>query len=311
MIDFKYHVVSLISVFLAIALGIIIGTTALNGAITDNLNSQVKTLTNDKRDLEARVNSNGIQVNQNSAFDAAVAPTLVKDVLADQSVITITAGDSVTAEQRDAIIKMTQAAGAKNTGSISLSDSYSDPKSAGTLMSYATSDLPAGVTIAQSSNAGTVVGSLIASMIVTPKDGSAAQPSASITAVLSGLGGLGVLKLDSTDITPAQNIVIVTSGKATNEAKSRNATLLALASELDKKGAAVVIAGDLDSAAPTGLIGAAKQDASIASRISTVDNSAFASGQISVVWALAAEANGKSGQYGAAKDAQPIPPTPK
>ncbi|PRZ40941.1 copper transport outer membrane protein MctB [Antricoccus suffuscus] len=311
MIDFKYHVVSLISVFLAIALGIIIGTTALNGAITDNLNSQVKTLTNDKRDLEARVSSSAIQIQQNSAFDAAVAPTLVKDVLADQSFITITAGDSVTAEQRDAIIKMTQAAGAKNTGSISLSDSYSDPKSASTLMNYATSDLPAGVTVAQSSNTGTVVGSLIANMIVTPKDGSPAQPGASITAVLSGLGGLGVLKLDSTDISPAQNIVIVTSGKATDEAKKRNATLLALASELDKKGAAVVIAGDLDSAASSGLIGAAKTDASIASRISTVDNSNFASGQISVVWALAAEANGKSGQYGAAKDAQPIPPTPK
>lgn len=311
MIDFKYHVVSLISVFLAIALGIIIGTTALNGAITDNLNSQVKTLTNDKRDLEARLSSNGTQIDQNGAFDAAVAPTLVKDVLAGQSFITITTGDSVTAEQRDAIIKMTQAAGAKNTGSISLSDSYSDPKSASTLMSYATSDLPAGVSVTQSSDAGTVVGSLIASMIVAPKDGSPAQPSASITAVLSGLGGLGVLKLDSTDITPAQNVIIVTSGKPTDEAKKRNATLLALASELDKKGAAVVIAGDLDSAAPTGLIGAAKKDASIASRISTVDNSNFASGQISIVWALAAEANGKSGQYGSAKDAQPIPPAPK
>lgn len=311
MIDFKYHVVSLISVFLAIALGIIIGTTALNGAITDNLNSQVKALTSDKRDLEAQLSSAATQINQNSAFDAAVAPTLVKDVLADQSFITITTGDSVTAEQRDPIIKMIQAAGAKNTGSISLSDSYSDPKSASTLMNYATSDLPAGVTVTQSSNAGTVVGSLIAAMIVAPKDGSPAQPSASITTVLSGLGGLGVLQLDSTDITPAQNIVIVTSGKAGDEAKKRNATLLALASELEKKGAAVVIAGDLDSAAPTGLIGAAKKDASIASRISTVDNSNFASGQISVVWALAAEANGKSGQYGSAKDAQPIPPTPK
>ena len=311
MIDFKYHVVSLISVFLAIALGIIIGTTALNGAITDNLNSQVKTLTTDKRALEARVSSTDNQVNQNSAFDAAVAPQLVKDVLTGQSFITITAGDSVTAEQRDAIITMGQAAGAKNTGSISLSDSYSDPKQASTLLSYATDNLPAGVTVEQSSNVGTVVGSLIASMIVKPVDGTAEQPGASITAVLSGLGGLGVLKLDSTNITPAENIIIVTSGQATDQAKERNATLLALATELDKKGASVVIAGDLDSAAPNGLIGAAKKDASVASRISTVDNSGYASGQVSVVWALAAEAKGKSGQYGSAKGTEAIPSAPK
>ena len=41
MIDFRYHLVSLIAVFLAVALGIVIGTTALNGPILDDLESQV------------------------------------------------------------------------------------------------------------------------------------------------------------------------------------------------------------------------------------------------------------------------------
>ncbi len=34
MIDFRYHLVSLIAVFLAVALGIVIGTTALNNPIS-------------------------------------------------------------------------------------------------------------------------------------------------------------------------------------------------------------------------------------------------------------------------------------
>ena len=31
MIDFRYHIVSIIAVFLALAVGIVVGTTALNG----------------------------------------------------------------------------------------------------------------------------------------------------------------------------------------------------------------------------------------------------------------------------------------
>ncbi|MEO6957862.1 MAG: copper transporter, partial [Antricoccus sp.] len=162
MIDFKYHVVSLISVFLAIALGIIIGTTALNGPITNNLNSQVKSLKDDKRSLESTVEGLTSQVSQNSQFDAAVAGSLVKEVLANQNFITITTGDAVTADQRDNIIKMTQSAGAKNTGAISLTNAYSDPAKSSELLKFATTDLPAGVSVTASNDAGTVVGSLIA-----------------------------------------------------------------------------------------------------------------------------------------------------
>ena len=43
-INFRYHLVSLIAVFLALALGLVIGTTALNGPIADNLKDQVTAL---------------------------------------------------------------------------------------------------------------------------------------------------------------------------------------------------------------------------------------------------------------------------
>ena len=54
MIDFRYHLVSLIAVFLAIALGIVIGTTALNQPILTDIRGQVSTLEQDKRTLEDR-----------------------------------------------------------------------------------------------------------------------------------------------------------------------------------------------------------------------------------------------------------------
>lgn len=311
MIDFKYHVVSLISVFLAIALGIIIGTTALNGGIVSNLQSNVKSLGAEKRDLEDRVTQLDQALNSNSEFDDAIAPVLVADVLADQNFIVITVGDSVTTDLRDPIIQTLQASGATNTGAISLTDAYANPDHADELLKFASSDLPAGVTLPESNNAGQVVGALLAAMLVEPAgEENVGQPAAAITTVLSGLGSLGVLKLDSTDIQPAQNFVLITSGEPGSDASARNATILSLAAALDKAGAAVVIAGDAASAGDNGLIAAGREDAAIASSISTIDNADRASGRINVVWALRAEADQKTGAYGSVADAEPVAPVP-
>jgi len=53
-ISFRYHIVSIIAVFLALALGIVVGTTALNGPITSNLRSEVDTLRNSRRPTDRR-----------------------------------------------------------------------------------------------------------------------------------------------------------------------------------------------------------------------------------------------------------------
>ena len=44
MINFRYHVVSLTAVFLALAIGLVVGTAALNGPAADALNDQVDAL---------------------------------------------------------------------------------------------------------------------------------------------------------------------------------------------------------------------------------------------------------------------------
>jgi len=44
-INFRYHVVSLAAVFLALAIGLVVGTSSANGPLTENLNEQVNTLT--------------------------------------------------------------------------------------------------------------------------------------------------------------------------------------------------------------------------------------------------------------------------
>lgn len=57
MINFRYHVVSLTAVFLALAIGLVVGTAALNGPVAENLKSQITALNKDnsnKRDQIGR-----------------------------------------------------------------------------------------------------------------------------------------------------------------------------------------------------------------------------------------------------------------
>ena len=98
MIDFRYHLVSLIAVFLAVALGIIIGTTALNDPIAANIEGQVSALEQDKRNLEDRTQQLQAQVETADAFDRAVAPALVDGALNGSSVLLIAGNEDVTTE---------------------------------------------------------------------------------------------------------------------------------------------------------------------------------------------------------------------
>ena len=63
MIDFRYHLVSIVAIFLALAIGIVLGTTALNGPVTealqkgnDSLNADLKASRAMSQGAEGRLN---------------------------------------------------------------------------------------------------------------------------------------------------------------------------------------------------------------------------------------------------------------
>ena len=77
MINFRYHVVSLTAVFLALAIGLVVGTAALNGPMADSLNDSVNALGKDNKNLREQVGHLQKEVNQEEDFveDLFVAST--------------------------------------------------------------------------------------------------------------------------------------------------------------------------------------------------------------------------------------------
>lgn len=310
MISFRYHVVSLISVFLAVALGIVIGTTALNGAVLDDLNGQVNALTDDKRVLETRSQTLEDQLTTGDAFDEAVASTLVADRLVGRSVLIVLAAEDIDTDLVDQTTSLLAASGATVAGALSLRPGFSDPQMAQDLQNFVTDSegLPPGIQLPSTDDAAVLVASLLGSVLMRPVTGEPADRTAATT-VLAGLSTLGVLSQDSPEIAAADYAVILTAGGAVgDDVEARNSALAALASGLDAAGSGVVVAGDLDAAGGDGLVGTIRADATLATAVSTVDNVNVAAGRVSAVLALAAEGAGNSGTYGTGEGTQPVPP---
>jgi hypothetical protein len=310
-IDFRYHLVSLIAVFLAIALGIVIGTTQLNGPILDDLRGQVSSLEQDKRDLEDTTQQVQAQQETSNAFEAAVAPALVGGTLTGSSVVLVVTNDQVSTDTVEEVTALIAEAGGTVSGTLRLQPEYSDPSSASSLESYVTgSGLPAGVQLPENGDAGQLVAALLAQVLMVPA-GSPPPNTADLSSVLAGLSALEVLAQDSASVTPANYAVLLTAGEFQgDDADQRNTTLVQLAAALDAAGAGAVVSGDTASAGDTGLVGVLRADPVTSAAVSTVDNVDSITGQISTVLALGREGEGTSGKYGTGEDTQPVPPVP-
>ena len=77
MINFRYHVVSLTAVFLALAIGLVVGTAALNGPVADSLRDQVSALSKDNGNFRAQANQYREELNRAQDFATEVAPALL------------------------------------------------------------------------------------------------------------------------------------------------------------------------------------------------------------------------------------------
>jgi hypothetical protein len=312
-IDFRYHLVSLIAVFMAIALGIVIGTTALNEPILADIENQVSDLEQDKRSLEDRTQQLQAQLNTAEAFEQAVAPALVDGTLAGSSVLLVVTNEDVAPEIVEEVTSLIGEAGGTVSGTLDIRPEYSDPSTSSSLLNYVTgSGRPAGIQLPpETDDTGQLVGSLLAQVLMIPPAGAPVPDAGAISSVLAGLGALDVLVPRGDAVAPADYAVVLTSGAFSGEdAAERNDTLVDLVAALDAAGSGAVVAGDRGSASENGLVGTIRTDPELSAAISTVDNVATVAGRISTVLALGGEREGTSGKYGTGEDTQPVPPVP-
>lgn len=303
MINFRYHIVSVLSVLLAVAAGLLVGSVALNGSWAGG--AQGSNIRQTNTSLRAQVDDLQRQADSRDSFVRQVAPTLLGNKLAGRSVLVVSApGASATA--RDGIEKMLTAAGAKISGELAFTDAFFDPTRNDDEIDLSQRLLPLTVRgLPNNSNGVETASALIARVFA---DGKEKVEDASRTAILAGFGQLKMVTGDATAVKPGQAVVIVTGEPyADQDAGKKNAALLTMARQFRAAFAAAVVAGTTASG-DGNLLAAVRADKALAATLSTVDGVDSADSQVATALAVAQQFGGKAGHYGTAKGATaPLP----
>lgn len=301
MISFRYHLVSIIAVFLALAVGIVVGTTALNGPVTKDLRNQVSSLKHQRGQLDTQLKSLHGQVADAGQFTSTFGSQLVGGMLKDTPVL-IVGLPGVRSGMEDGIAGLLTAAGAKLTGRLDLAQDYVDQSEATKLSTFLSSAHPIGLTLTETSDA-RVLGAETLAWVLTGNG-----QETDLKTVLGGLANLHMISSDAAAVGAAKTVVVVSSGTMGKGAYAGPAEL-DLINALQERGGTVVVAGDTGSARGAGVVGLVRAGTA-KSVVSTVDNADTPYGQVSTVLALAQAANAQVGQYGTAAGADALFPRP-
>ncbi|MFX0538810.1 copper transporter [Ornithinimicrobium sp. Y1847] len=334
MIDFRYHLVSLVAVFIALAVGIALGAGPLREGISDTLESEVSQLREERADLRAQV-------------DAAVQRAQVKDEAVDLlasralpgtldgtrvAVVVLPGADRNTLDQLESRLSL---AGADLvlTAEVDARAQAEDPPAdrqelvdrLATLLAVPQprggADAAGEPDAAQEATLETVLAAVLTGADDVARPGAWVQAGAELDEAglldLTWRDGIGA---QVTDRRPADAFVVAGGGltaetvlePAGEHTLERRLALIDALAALDAPlvvtgiGAESVPGPGLDPVDP--LVTAIREDSDLAELVSTVDNTESAAGQVAAAMALAWELQGQSGQYGVGELAEAAVP---
>jgi copper transport outer membrane protein MctB len=307
-INFRYHVVSLTAVFLALAIGLVVGTTALNGPVADSLRDRVTALNKDNSIKRDQVNQYRDELNRSQDFATQVAPTVLNGKLAGRKLLVLALPGS--GDYLDGVESMLTVAGATITAKVTVQDKFFDPANAYELLGLAqrSSQVTVPMEGLPLNSDGVETASAQLALALYQRTGAAQASADDVTAVLTAYGKLNYLSVDSKAVGGADGAVIVSGTPAVDkDAGKKSQAALTLANQFSARNKPVVIAGD--GVGEGNLIAAVRSDPTLVQRISTVDNATSVQGQVAAGLATVERVvQNKVGQYGLAAGATAMMP---
>ena len=301
MISLRQHAISLAAVFLALAVGVVLGSGMLSDTLLSGLRDEKSDLQNQINTLTDQKNVLNEKLSAADDFDSQVAGRIVRDALAGKSVVLFRTPDAED-DDVDALSRVVGQAGGNVTGTVSLTQEFVDANSAEKLRSVVNSAiLPAGAQLStalvdQGSQAGDLLG---IALLVNRNPAVPPADDAQRDTVLAALRDTGFLSYKDERVGAADTALVVTGGALGDDAGNQGATVARFAAALAPHGSGTLLAGRDGSATGTAAVAVSRADSGMAAAVSTVDDIGAESGRITAVLGLQQLiSGGRPGQYG-------------
>jgi hypothetical protein len=299
-ISLRSHAISLAAVFLALAVGVALGSGLLSDTVLSGLRDDKQELQNQIDGLTDQKNALNEKLSAAGEFDSQMSPRILHDSIAGKSVAVFRTPDAED-DDVDALTRMVEQAGGTVTGTVSLTEEFVDANSAEKLLSVVNSPIvPAGAQLSTTSvDQGSQAGDLLGITLLINRDPRVpAVNDQQRDTVLTALRDTGFLTY-ADRVGAANTALLVTGGGLGDDAGNKGATVARFAAGLAPHGSGTVIAGREGAASGTAAVAVTRSDPALTSSVSTVDDIDAASGRITTVLALQDLINGgRPGQYG-------------
>ena len=323
MIDFRYHLVSLAAVLIALSIGIVLGAGPLNDNIGSTLSGEVTKLRQEKEDLRRQANQDRKSIEGRDAYEEQTLPQVVGGRLSDDTA-TVVALPEASDDDVAAARSVLEQAGASVADTVEVTADWADADAAATRERDAVGDDAlgeVGVTPTVPDGAQPIDQALAVVLTGAREPGDAARVDRTQRgSAWTRLRDAGLVD-GSRDAPAAADVVVIVGGPvaATSAtaadsvdrgAERTAATWVALSHVIDTHAdAAVLAAQEADQGtADASPVTVARTPGSLAKGLSTVDDPDIPMGRAATVLALDERLDGRSGHYGLGAGADaPVP----
>ncbi|ACZ30375.1 hypothetical protein Xcel_1344 [Xylanimonas cellulosilytica DSM 15894] len=315
MIDFRYHLVSLISVFLALAVGIILGAGPLQGTIGDQLTEQVDTLRAERNDLRDALTASEADADQRLQFIEAAGPALVEGSLQGVQVAVVNL-DDVGTDLEEQMADAVEAAGGTVATTAALTAGWTDEEHEGLRDTIAGGMRPRLTALVGDLPEDAPTDELLAAALGVALGGTdtAGTRSDDAMALEQQLVQADLITVEGNVTAPADVVLLLTAASG-DSGTGAGSTPAPGGSALD---AMVTLARTIQPITPAVVAGpaasggdvmsAVRNDNDAAARVSTASGLRTPVGRIVLPLALAAHLGGEVGHYGFEAGTTPLPP---
>lgn len=309
MVDFRYHLVSILAVFLALAVGIVLGTTTIDDAVVADLRGRVEGLTKSEREHRAENDELSKQVKAGGDFARGVLPIVLAGRLSGERVVIVTAPGGQKSV-REGLVKVIEAANGTVAGRVHIQDKLADSDAEEEIDDLVSDpdilppdlDLPGGSAVQRAA-------AVLASVLATTEsntggdDSPATKPTAGpqATTVLAAFREAGLARVEGAAPGEASMFVVVAPtppAAASPAAEAKVRAITEVVAALAARSRAVVVAAPQGGAEANSVLSGIRRDPALASDVSSVDGADTTVGQIAAVLALVERSRGGFGHYG-------------